>query len=345
MDFVDPRSARKVMSGIPDGMPFFRFESKSNSGVPSWPGIESYGADIYIAYSTNRNTIGIGDTKQFSYAGQRPIIEVGDAIRIDSISSTVKGYMLGVVTSYSYAPGGNISTISVDVYQFGGEGVSSQWEIRQQLYGGINVIQTPGTPYLAKLSVWDYKIQNGGIASFGFPEDQQSETVQTVNTDAQKAGYTRTTYKGRVRVVEDMSDLHKPWLNTKITAQSILKTTTIVETWTYPENPEYPPTRTETITTAEENVSYDYTFTDADFSPASPGWGPGVGHQQSVCDNFTADQLGEYTSTYVTNYAVIYPAIDPNAWYPINSTTVIKELFDSKITDVIPAGFFTPPGM
>jgi hypothetical protein len=326
-------------------MPFFRFDTEDNSGNPHWPGIESYGADIYIAYSTNTNSIGIGDIKQFSYAGQRPIMEVGDAIRIDSISSTVKGYMLGVVTSYSYAPGGNISTISVDVYQFGGEGVSSQWEIRQQLYGGINVIQTPGTPYLAKLSVWDYQNNGGGIALFGFPNDQQSETVQTVNTDAQKAGYTRTTYKGRVRVVEDMSDLHKPWLNTLVTATGVLNTTTTVQTWTYPENPEYPPTRTETITRESENVSHTHTFTDSDFSPDSPGWQPGVGHYPSVCDNFTAEQLGEYTTTYVENYAVIYPAIDPNAWYIINSTIVYKEILDSKITDVQPAGFFTPPGM
>lgn len=312
----------------------------------TWPGIESYGPDIFINTSSNSNTLGLG-IKSFSYLGQQPIIEAGDAIRIDSYSLRVKGYMLGVVTSYFYSPGPNISTISVDVYQFGGEGVSTQWEIRQQLYGGINIVQTPGTPYLAKLSVWDYQIQNGGTAEFGFPQESVDETVKTVDTNAQQAFYIRTKYKGKVTIVEDMTDLHKPWLNTSVTATAVLDTTTTVTTWTYPENPQYPPTITETRTTESENILHSYTFTDSDFSPDSPGWQPAdLGyHGPSRCENYTPDFIGEYISTYVTNYAVIYPAIDPNAWYPINQTTVLKDLNDSKLTNVSPAGFFTPPGM
>jgi len=333
------------MSGIPNGMPFFQFRSLAVD-QPQWPGIESYGADIFIVASYNRNSLGLG-LKEFSYYNQQPTMEVGDVIRIDSYSNIVKGYMLGVVTSYSYAPESHISTILVDVYQFAGEGVSTQWEIRQQLYGGMNVVQTPGNPYLAKLSVWDYQIGNGGNAEFGFPRDNQSETIILVDTNAQKSFLFKTKYKGRIIVGEDMSDLHKPWLNTSVTATAVLNTTTIVETWTYPPNPEDPPTRTETITRESENVSHSHTFTDADFSPDSPGWQPADPgyHGPSRCENYTAEQLGEYNTTYLTNYAVIYPAIDPNAWYPINATTVLKDMEDSKLTNVSPAGFFTPPGM
>jgi len=345
MDIVDPRSVRKIMSGIPNGMPFFQFRSLAVE-QPSWPGIESYGADIFVVASSDSNTLGLG-SKSFSYPGQQPTIEVGDVIRVDSYSSTVKGYMLGVVTSYSHSSGSNISTISVDVYQFGGEGTTTQWTIRQQLYGGMNVVQTSGNPYLAKLSVWDYLIGHGGEAEFGFPREIQNETIILVDTNAQKSFLNKAKYKGRIIVVEDMSDLHKPWLNTSVTATAVLDTTTIVTTWTYPANPEYPPTITETITRESENVSHTHTFTDSDFSPDSPGWQPADPgyHGPSRCQNYTETILGEYISTYVTNYAVIYPAIDPNAWYPINATTVIKDMKDSKLTDVQPAGFFTPPGM
>jgi hypothetical protein len=343
MQFIDPRSPVKVQSAIPYGMNYYRFGSLRNDLLASdvWPGINNYPPDISLAASSNQNTLGLG-SKQFSYGGQQPKIEVGDTIRIDSYSYIVKGYMLGVVTSYSHAPGPNISTISVDVYQFGGEGVSSQWEIRQQLYGGINVEQSTGSPHLAKLSVWaEYQIPN---SYFGFPVGGEQTNVQTVNTDAQQAGYTKNTYQGRVAIIEDISEYHKPWLNTNVTATAEFRTTTIVATWTYPPTPGTP-TYNEVVTHESENVSHSHTFTDADFSPDSPGWSPGIGAAPSLCDNYTESILGEYTSTYVVNNAVIYPDIDPNAWYPINSTTVLKEMIGSKITDVQPAGFFTPPGM
>jgi hypothetical protein len=310
------------------GARYFNFNSLVNApngfypNVPTseYPGMVEYALDTTKGNSSDSNTLDIG-TKNFSYYGA-PVFVSGDAVRIDSTSDTVHGYMLGIVTSYSSGEG--ISHITVDVYRVYGTGTSLQWQVSLQLNRGYNVVQNPNSPHLAKLKVADYYNREAS-AAFNVPYDITTNTVITSDTPSHKAGYTTTYWGWSTYITEDYGDLHEPWLGTTVTVRVKIKKSTT----TYIDG-EY--------TTVDEYSfrDYNHTFTLSDFDPYSPWFIPGA---PSSCENFSDAPIDNFVSTYDQTYNV---SVSP----PVLLTSVtVTYTFDvqSYVIDVSPGSFFEPP--
>lgn len=317
----------KPSNQVMAGNYYFQFQSLSEGtydppSLSPYPSMRSYLIDTSPVTSESSNSFGTG-TKNFVYSGTNIRFSVGDLIKITSTFGDA-GEMLGWVSAFSYDVPTSTATMSVDVYQFNGTGASSNWRIIQQ-WGSttndlpLNVVQNPNSPATAKLTVFDWET-SGGSAQFFVPNEPHSETTITSDTPTHFAGYTFTQWKWGTYIVEDNSDLHKPWLGTTVVVrQKIMKeTTTLAGTVV-----EY------------EFRDYTHTFTTDDFNPSNAGWVAGYGHSPSTCTNKSADYIDNFTSTFdvVSVDGVV-----------VSSTYVIYSFVGgSYIIDVTPANFFEPP--
>jgi hypothetical protein len=309
------------------GQYFFQFNSLTEGtydppSLSPYPSMTTYALNITAVDSESSNSFGIG-TKYFVYSGGL-LFSVGDLIKITSTFGDA-GEMLGWISSFSYDEPTNTGTMDVDVYQFNGTGTSSNWRIVQQ-WGSTtndiprNVVQNPNSPATAKLTVFDWE-QSGGFVQFSVPNSLQSETTITIDTPTHYAGYTFTQWKWNTYILEDNSDLHKPWLGTTVVVRvKIAKETTTLSG-----------------TTIEfEFRDYTHTFTADDFNPESEWFVAGIGHSPSICQNFS--------ETYIDNYTSTFDVIKNSEGTIISSTYVIYSFAEvSWIVSVTPPSFFEPP--
>lgn len=314
------------------GVKYFYFTSLVNApfgAYPStptspFPGMIGYGADPFIANSSDSNSLDIG-SKSFSYAGASPSLAAGNLVKIQSYSS-VSGYMLGSVTSYTFS--GGISSINVDVYEVHGTGTSSQWHIQMQLNNGEgnvnNVFQNPNSPHLAKLRVADVNDYDA-YASFNVPANLNSTTVITSDTPTHFASYTTTKWGWRTFIIEDFGDLHEPWVGTTLTVRvKIRKDTETLDG----------------ITTEYSFRDYNHTFTYADFDIYSAYFVPGDTYPAtptpSSCENYSDGDIDEFTSTV---------DIVRNSEGTVISLNNVTYTFDTEsyVINVTPGSFFEPP--
>jgi hypothetical protein len=306
---------------------YFQFNSLTQGtydppSLSPYPSMTSYVLDTSPVDSESSNSFGTG-TKYFVYSGGSRF-SVGDLIKITSTLGN-SGEMLGWISSFSYDEPTNTGTIGVDIYQFNGTGSSSNWRIRQQ-WGSttnalpLNVVQNPNSPATAKLTVFDWE-QSGGSAQLSVPNSLNSETTITIDTPTHFAGYTFTQWKWNTYIVEDNSDLHKPWLGTTVVVRvKIAKETTTLSG-----------------TTVEfEFRDYTHTFTADDFNAESEWFVAGVGHLPSICQNFSPDYIDNFTSTFDTVRDSEGTVISIN-----NVTYSFAE--QSWIVSLTPANFFEPP--
>lgn len=313
------------------GQYFFQFNSMTEGtydppSLSPYPSMLGYYLDNSPVTSESSNSFGTG-TKNFVYSGTGIRFSVGDLIKITSLSGD-SGEMLGWVSAFSYDVPTSTATMSVDVYQFNGTGASSNWRIRQQ-WGSttndlpLNVVQNPNSPATAKLTVFDWET-SGGSATFNVPNSFNSETTITSDTPTLFSGYTFTQWKWNTFIIEDNSDLHKPWLGTTVTVR--VKISKVTETLSG-------------STEEFEFRDYTHTFTADDFDPESEFFTAGVGHSPSICENFSETYIDNFTSTF---YVVYEP--DTNPPVPISSTYVTYSFAQASwIVSVTPANFFQPP--
>jgi hypothetical protein len=310
---------------------YFQFNSLTQGtydppSLSPYPSMQIYVLDTSPFTSESSNSFGTG-IKNFVFYGSAIPFSVGDLIKITSLGGDV-GEMLGSVSALSWDEPTSTTTMSVDVYQFNGTGASSNWRIRQQ-WGSttnalpLNVVQNPNSPATAKLTVFDWET-SGGFAQFSVPNSLNSVTTITSDTPTLFSGYTFTQWKWNTYIVEDNSDLHKPWLGTTVTVRvKISKVTTTLDG----------------STEEFEFRDYTHTFTAEDFDPDSEFFTPAVGHSPSICENFSPDYIDNFTSTF---YVVYEP--DTNPPVVISSTYVTYSFAEqSWITDISPASFFQPP--
>jgi hypothetical protein len=312
------------------GQYFFQFNSLTEGtydppSLSPYPSMQTYALDTSPVDSESSNSFGTG-TKYFVYSGGSRF-SIGDLIKITSTLGNA-GEMLGWISSFSYDEPTNTGTIGVDIYQFTGTGSSSNWRIKQQ-WGSTtndiprNVVQNSNSPATAKLTVFDWE-QSGGSAQFSVPNSLHNDTTITSDTPTHYAGYTLTQWKWNTIIVEDNSDLHKPWLGTTVVVRvKIAKETTTLSG-----------------TTVEfEFRDYTHTFTADDFNPESEFFTPGVGHSPSICENFSSNYIDNFTSTF----DVIYEP-DTNPPVVISSTYVTYSFAEqSWIISLTPGSFFEPP--
>ena len=291
-----------------------------------YPSMRSYILNTSPVTSSTSNLIGTG-SKTFFYSGTSIVFAVGDLIKITALFPfDISGNMLASVTSFSYDVPTSTATMGVDVYQFTGSGTATEWRITQQ-WGSttnalpLNVVQNPNSPHTAKLTVFDWD-NSGGQAQFSVPSEINNVTTITSDTPTHFAGYTVTEWKWNTYIVEDNSDLHKPWLGTTVTVRVRIKKVT---------------TTLSGSTEEFENRDYTHTFTADDFNPSSPYFTPGVGHLPSTCNNFSATYIDSFTSTF----DVVYDSEGS-----VISSTYVNYYFDeeSRVIDLSPGNFFDPPG-
>lgn len=308
---------------------YFQFNSLTEGtytppSLSPYPSMKSYVLNTSPVVSETSNLLGIG-SKTFIYTGTSIVFSVGDLITITALYPTeISGTMLGNVTSFSYDVPTSTATMIVDVYQYTGTGTATQWRIKQQ-WGSttnafpLNVVQNPNLPATAKLTVFDWET-SGGSAQFSVPNSLNSVTTITHDTPDRFAGYTVTQWKWNTYIVEDNSDLHKPWLGTTVTVRvKISKVTTTLSG----------------STEEFEFRDYTHTFTNDDFDPESEWFVAGSGHSPSTCQNFSPDYIDNFTSTFDVLYE------DGIVVSLIYVTYSFAE--QSWITDVTPASFFQPP--
>jgi hypothetical protein len=287
-----------------------------------YPSMLGYALDTSPVVSESSNSLGVG-SKTFTYSGTH-FFSVGDSIKITSTFG-VSGEMLARVTAFSYDEPTSTGTLIADVYQFNRTGTSSNWKIIQQ-WGSttndipLNVVQNPNSPHTAKLTVFDWET-SGGSAQFSVPNSLHSETTITIDTPTHYAGYTFTQWKWNTSIVEDNSDLHKPWLGTTVVVRVKIAKETITLSGTIVEF---------------EFRDYTHTFTADDFNPSSPWFVAGSGHSPSICENFSPDYIDNFTSTF--------DVVKDSDGTIISSTYVIYSFAEqSWIISVTPASFFEPP--
>jgi len=321
-----------------DGVRFYEFSGYSTyvdtTDTDPYPGMTFYIGSL-SATASGTNTLGIG-SKSFDYITSSPLVTVGQLIKIESTSLYVHGYMLGAVTS-AYIDGAGITHINVDTYEFHGEGVSTQWNITLQiLNGGANAVQNPNAPHVAKLVVADAQLYAPStyVAQVLIPSQIDNTETITSNTPTHYAGYTFTKWKKQINVLEDFSDLHKPWLGTTVTIRlKIAKTTTTLAG----------------STVVYEFRDYNHTFTESNFSTSAGGFTPGQTYPnyptQSRCTTYSDDYIDNFTSTFDYVY---------NSDGEIISQTLVSYSFPedgnpdnpqpwSYVKDVSPGSFFEPP--
>lgn len=327
MDEIDAKSVRS-------GLKFFDFPNPLEG--PVVPRFNVFEPNYEIGFSTSEISIGLG-FKTFVYSGPEPKCSNGDLIKINSLSETIYGEMSAMVHTYSYDDESGIATIVVEVYYSDMKVVTipfeNKWIIAFQLNDGSNIVQNPNSPYLAKLSVWENSNFPCGAGFFMPHQMTQTQNVITSDTPYLYAGYQVLEWKKRINITEDMSDIHQPWLGTKLKLRLKFRKTTYVEV---DERPDPNPT------VEYSYRDYEHTFSSFDFDPMSSGFVAGIGHSPSRCET-----VSSYIDSYTNTFSIVR---DPTRINPQVATYVINEFVfgglveeEIGIIEITPPSFFEPP--